>query len=268
MAAWIEHRHKILGGSMKKYFCMPVIAGILFLTFFAFTSCTGAYIDPSYADYMNNGGGDSGGGGDDGGGDGDGGSGGGGGDQTDLTYSASTGDYVIVIKKASSQTLSVATGAYLSQADSTGSYQLYYNGDLVSSGTAIIISQTITFTCSYGEGQTFSATINSVTISFTSTTIPTNNGRTITIPNVFSKQTGTGTNPFVGTWYDGEGGSVVITQFTWAYSNRYSNRYNNLGGTYTHIGNTAAYRGYNSKHLYVTTIINGVFHTQGLAFSK
>jgi hypothetical protein len=63
MAARIERGHKILGESMKKYFCIPAIAAMLFLTLFAFTACTGSFIDPSYSDFMNKDGGENSGGG-------------------------------------------------------------------------------------------------------------------------------------------------------------------------------------------------------------
>uniref|UniRef100_UPI000A8637ED hypothetical protein n=1 Tax=Treponema endosymbiont of Eucomonympha sp. TaxID=1580831 RepID=UPI000A8637ED len=145
----------------------------------------------------------------------------------------------------------------------TGSYyyEIYYHGYLESNGRISVSGTAITFTCT--AGGTFTATISGDNISFAGDVVF-NDGSSQSFPGNFSRQNQGGANPFIGTWYDTEGGHVVATSSTWAYSGKggYSS------GTYTYIGNTATYYVSGESYPNVTTIVNGVFHTQGLAFSK
>jgi hypothetical protein len=249
---------------MKKFVYTSLLAALV-LAAGGLLSCKGGYTDPSYKDYHEvYGGGGSGSGG---------GNSGGGNTTTDLNYSATTDDIVLVFRD--SPRAAIRSGSYrASIGDAEGSaraalttgsfYEIYYHGDLVSNGTISVTGSTITFTCTVTYG-TFTATINGDDISFAGT-VALNDGSTQSFSGNFSKQNQSGANPFIGTWHESTyGGAVVVQSSTWEYSDGW---WSHFSGTYTYIGNTATYYFSGNSYPNVTTIINGAFHTQGLRFSK
>ncbi|GHV73775.1 hypothetical protein AGMMS49940_10770 [Spirochaetia bacterium] len=211
-------------------------------------------------------------------GGGNGGGGGGGGNiTTDLTYSATTEDVVFVIRDTPRVALSSSSyRASISDAGggeraalTAGSYyyEIYHFANLVSHGAIQIVFEgtKITFTCTV-NGSSFTGNITDDKLSFVDP-IVLDDGDSWTFADDLSIQNQGGPNPFIGTWNDEWGYPNVITSSTWKYS------YMGIAeltytGTYTYIGNTATYFFDGSIYPYVTTIINGVFHAQGIAYTK
>jgi hypothetical protein len=73
-------------------------------------------------------------------------------------------------------------------------------------------------------------------------------------------------NPFLGKWTGNDGSIVTVYETTWSRTGGSSS--DDDSGTYTYIGNTAAYKRNNSSSVHTTRIINGQFHTRGLTFSS
>jgi hypothetical protein len=180
-----------------------------------------------------------------------------------LTYSAEDTDLVTVFKdqNPTSAFRTVANGKI-----ETGMlYEIYQDGDMISHGTITVTGTTITFT-SVNGGSSFSADISSDSITFTSD-ITTDEGGALTVTgeDLGKEEQTDAPNPFVGTWYSDRGGTVIVTETTWRYSNIWGYSDN---GTYTYIGNTATYYFAGDDYPNVTRIIDGVFHTQGETFSR
>jgi hypothetical protein len=178
----------------------------------------------------------------------------------ELTYISATEDLVIVFKEPAAR-VALATGTL---------YEIYKNGNIISHGTITVDSAGTTITFTTAGNKTFTATISGGAITFAGSIIK-DDGGSLTVSGSLSKEAEKSSNPFVGTWdsNDQYGGTVTVTQDTWQYSNRYGDI---ARGTYTYIGNTATYREtYNNygpldTRTYVTTIVNGVFHTKGIEF--
>jgi hypothetical protein len=167
------------------------------------------------------------------------------------TYSSSDEDMVIVFKEMG--TRAVLESGFL--------FEIYYDGNIVSSGTIMVSEPTITFR---GKGGTFTASISGDIITFNDDIIK-DDGGTLTPSGSFSKETQSGDpNPFVGIWNGDDGSVLTVTEDTW----RYDGPDANVGGTYTRIGNTATYYFEGQTYPNVTRIINEVFHTQSITFFK
>jgi hypothetical protein len=181
----------------------------------------------------------------------------------ELNYSSDTDDMVIVFKEAPAANIRAVTELELKDGLL---FSIFFDGNEISNGYISVNLPTITFICGFDNNRTFTATVDGGSIEFDNGIID-NNDNNQTVTYVFTKEEDNGVNPFPGTWYDDDGGWVVVTQNTWAYSNP-SPWVNPSNGTYTYIGKTATYLHSGSDTIYVTRLYGEQFHTEGRTFSK
>jgi hypothetical protein len=171
-----------------------------------------------------------------------------------LAYSSSSEDAVILFREP---------GAGVPALPAEGcTYQIFRDGNMISSGTITLAAGMLTFHCGAYGG--FTAQISGDSITFTGN-VKKDDGSQTTIPGSITRERDTGADPFPGVWYgfaDHES-TLTLSQGAWAYANNQGRREN---GVYTRMGKTAAFW-YSGKNLpHATTIVNNRIHTQDVEF--
>jgi hypothetical protein len=175
---------------------------------------------------------------------------------TEFIYSSGDEDAVTVFK---------GPGVEAAPASGFG-YQIYRDGDLISSGTITLEGANLSFHCGgYGD---FPAEIDGDRISFRGN-VKKDNGDQTHIPGGLNRERNTGPNPFLGTWFgfaDHES-ALTMTEDGWTYTNKLGVR---NSGAYTRTGDTAAF--WYSAGPGVTKIRKNYaqmrIHTRGVEFIK